>query len=89
VPSASCGNVSGYSLASQGGGEAVIVARQALTSAFFKLTMTWSNQPKSNSPGRGSISAHEKIPTLTRDTLARRIKSMSSAQTSAGHCSGL
>jgi hypothetical protein len=66
-----------------------MVARQALISAFARLAMTWSNQPKSNSPGRGSISAYEKIPTLTMDTLARRIKSMPSAQTAGGHCSGL
>lgn len=44
---------------------------------------------KSNSPSRGSNSAHEKMPTLTMVTPASRINRMSSAQISSGHCSGL
>jgi hypothetical protein len=66
-----------------------MVARQALISARARLSMTLSNQPKSNSPGLGSTSAQAKMPTLTMDTPASRIRATSSVHTSSGHCSGL
>ncbi len=44
---------------------------------------------KSYTPSDGSSSAHEKMPTLTMVTPASRIRRMSSAHTSSGHCSGL
>ena len=54
VPSARTGRISGYWCDSHGGGEPVIVARQTATSWSASLSITVSNQPKSNSPGRGS-----------------------------------
>ncbi len=46
-------------------------------------------RPKSYTPSAGSSRAQEKMPTLTMVTPASRIRRMSSAQTSWGHCSGL
>lgn len=40
-------------------------------------------------PGRGSIIAQEKTPTVTELTPASFISRTSSAHTSSGHCSGL
>lgn len=48
-----------------------------------------SSQPNSLAPGRGSIIAQEKTPTVTELTPASFISRTSSAHTSSGHCSGL
>jgi hypothetical protein len=50
---------------------------------------TSSNQPKSNSPGRGSSRAHENTPSVTKPTPAACMSRMSSRHTARGHCSGL
>ena len=54
-----------------------------------RSSTTSSNQPKSNSPGRGSSSAHENTPSVTNPTPASRMSAMSSRHTDRGHCSGL
>lgn len=66
-----------------------MVARQTATPAPASPSMTRSNQSKSQSPGRGSTLAQEKIPAVTMVTWAAFISFRSSAHTSSGHCSGL
>ncbi len=66
-----------------------MVARQAPIPFSASPSRTRSNHAKSNWPGRGSTLAQEKIPTLTRETLASRINRRSSTHTSSDHCSGL
>ena len=89
VPSRETTRASGCSWKNHAGGEAVGVPRLIRIPAECSSSKRRSIQPKSYSPRRGSISAQEKIPMLTRFTPACRISSMSSAQVSSGHCSGL
>ena len=57
--------------------------------AVGQQSTTSSNQPKSNSPGRGSKSAHENTPSVTNPTPAACMRRTSSRHTARGHCSGL
>ncbi len=89
VPFSSRGRVSGWRAPSQGGGEAVGVARQTPMPWSWSRSRTRSSQPKSRAPGRGSRLAQEKTPTVARLTPASFISRTSSCHTSGGHCSGL
>jgi hypothetical protein len=66
-----------------------MVARETAMSLSANRSITRSNQPKSNSPGRDSTWAQEKMPRVTMVTPASRMSAMSSSHTDSGHCSGL
>ena len=51
--------------------------------------MASSSQAKSYSPLAGSSQDHEKTPSVTKETPASSISSMSSRHVERGHCSGL
>ena len=72
-----------------GGGEAVAVARSTPMPRVVQQVEDPSSQPKSYSPGRGSSSAQEKTPTVTRLTPASRISADVLVPHLSGHCSGL
>ena len=55
----------------------------------WSISMMSSSQAKSYSPFAGSSHDQEKTPRVTKVTPASRISSMSSGQSSRGHCSGL
>ena len=74
---------------SQGGGDAVAVARSTRMPAPPSRSRTLSSQPAFSSPGAGCSLAQEKTPTVTRLTPASAMSWTSSAQVDSGHCSGL
>lgn len=88
-PFAVTGRISGWAVVSQGGGEAVAVARSTPMPPACSRSMTSSSQPKSQVSRVGWIRAQEKIATDTTVTPASRISRTSSSHTSRGHCSGL
>lgn len=88
-PEAVTGRISGWAVVSQGGGDAVAVARSTAMPPACSRSITSSSQVKSQSYRVGWMRAQEKIPTETRLTPASRISRTSSFHTSRGHCSGL
>ena len=89
TPSRVTGRACGYAFQNHAGGTVVGVPRSTSMPAPASRSSTSSRNEKSYSPSRGSSSAHEKMPTLTRLTPASRMSSMSSSQVSRVHCSGL
>lgn len=65
------------------------VARKNPIPASVISSITSSSQSVWNTPSAGSSIAHEKMPSETVFTFARRISSMSSRQVSRSDCSGL
>lgn len=88
-PSRSMTRASGWFAKNQAGGDAVGVPRSTAMPFSCSRSSSSSSQLKSNSPSATSMSAHEKMPTLTRFTPASRISTTSSRQVSGDHCSGL
>ena len=75
------GSISGCRSTSQGGGDAVAVARSTATPFSCSSSSTRSSHPKSYSPGRSSSRAHAKTPTVTRLTPASRMRASTPAMT--------